>query len=61
MKQSKMSPEELQAELSKFHALQEKRKEEGLKAIAEMSKHPLSLEQMRAQIEEHLREAKIPD
>lgn len=57
MSKSKMSPEELEAESLRFHALREKRKEEGLKAVAEMSKHPLSLEQMRAQIREHQAEA----
>lgn len=51
MSKSKMSPEELQAEVSKFHVLREKRKEEGSKAVAEMLKHPLSVRQAREQVE----------
>ena len=57
MKKSKMSPEELEAESLRFHALREKRKEEGLKAVAEMKKHPLTTEQMREQIRRHQAEA----
>lgn len=57
MTKLKMSPEELEAESLRFHVLREKRREEGEKAVAEMSKHPLSLEQMRAQIREHQAEA----
>ncbi len=53
MKRLKRTPEELKMESLRFHASREKRKQEGLKAVAEMSKHPLSLEQARAQIREH--------
>ena len=50
MSEQKMSPEELNAESLRLTALIDKRSEAGLKAVAEMSKHPYSLQQMREQV-----------
>jgi hypothetical protein len=53
MKRLKRSPEEMEADSLKLHALNQKRKQEELLAVEEMLKHPLSLEQMREQIRQH--------
>jgi len=50
MKQSKMSREELEAESLRLSVLIDKASEARLRAVKEMSKHPLSLEQMREQV-----------
>jgi len=50
MKQLKRSPEELEADSLKLHASIQERSKGELRAVQEMSKHPLSLEQMREQI-----------
>ena len=50
MKQSKRSPEELEADSLKLHDLRQERSKAGLREVEEMLKHPLSLEQKREQI-----------
>jgi hypothetical protein len=50
MKKLKKSPEELEAQSLKLHALIQERSKGALLAVEEMLKHPLSLEQKRAQI-----------
>jgi len=50
MKQSKMSREEYEAESLRLSALIKERSKAGLQGVKEMSKHPLSLEQMREQV-----------
>ena len=50
MNKLKMSPEELEAESLKLHDLIQERSKGAIQAVEEMSKHPLSLEQMREQI-----------
>ncbi len=50
MNKLKKSPEELEADRLKLHALNQKRSKAELRAVEEMLKHPLSLEQMREQI-----------
>lgn len=59
MKRTGISPEELRTELLKFDALNRKRSKDAIAAVAEMSKHPLSLEQAREQIRQHHREAEL--
>jgi hypothetical protein len=61
MKRLKMSPEELKAESLRFHASTQQRKQAELRAVEEMSKHPLSLEQKRAQAERLRAAAGLPD
>jgi hypothetical protein len=56
MKPLKRSPEELEADRLEFDASRQERKKVGLRAVEEMSKHPLSLEQKREQAKQ-LREA----
>ena len=50
MTKLKMSREEFLAESKRMSVLIQKGSEAGLKAVKEMSKHPLSLEQMREQV-----------
>lgn len=50
MQQLKKSPEELEAESLELHALIQERSKAEIQAVEEMSKHPLSAEQMREQI-----------
>ncbi len=50
MKQSKMSPTELETESLELHASTQERNKAELRAVKEMLKHPLSLEQKREQI-----------
>jgi hypothetical protein len=50
MERSKKSPEELEADSLKLHALNQERSKVALQAVKEMSKHPLSSEQKIAQI-----------
>ena len=57
MEQSKMSPEEWEAESLRLHGLRQERSKVALLAVKEMLKHPLSAEQMRAQIERNHAEA----
>jgi hypothetical protein len=57
MKRLKRSPEEMETDSFAFHALIQERSKAGLRAVEEMSKHPLSAEQMREQIERHHAEA----
>ena len=57
MSKSKQSPEEIEAESLRLHVLRQQRNKEAIAAVKEMSKHPLSLEQMREQIREHHAEA----
>jgi hypothetical protein len=57
MKRLKMSPEEWEAESLKLHDLRQERSKVALLAVEEMLKHPLSAEQMRAQIRQHHAEA----
>ena len=52
-----MSPEELEAESLRLHALRQERSKGAILAVAEMSKHPLLLEQMREQIKQHHKDA----
>lgn len=47
--ESSMSPQELLKERQRLHDLIQKRSEVALKGVEKMSKHPLSLEQVRAQ------------
>ncbi len=53
MKRSKRSPEELEADSLRLHDLRQERSKVALRAVEEMSKHPLSAEQKREQIERH--------
>ncbi len=55
MKQSKMSPEEWEAESLKLHDLRQERSKVALLAVEEMMKHPLSAEQKIAQIKRNHR------
>jgi hypothetical protein len=57
MKRLKRSPEELEADSLKLHDLRQERSKVALLAVEEMSKHPLSAEQMRAQIKRNHAEA----
>lgn len=57
MSKSKMSQDELRAESLRLGALIRKGSEAGLRGIAEMSKHPLSLEQMKEQVKKHQQQA----
>ena len=50
MSKLKRSPEELEADSLKLHALIQEKSKGALLAVEEMLKHPLSLEQMREQI-----------
>lgn len=50
MNKPKMSPEELNAESLRLRDLIDKGSEAELRGVEEMSKHPLSLEQMREQV-----------
>ncbi len=50
MNKLKRTPEELEAERSELHALIQERSKGELRAVEEMKKHPLTTEQMRAQI-----------
>ncbi len=50
MKWSKMSPEELEAESLKLHAVRQEMSKRAIRAVEEMMKHPLWLEQKREQI-----------
>ncbi len=50
MNKLKRSPEELEADSLAIHASIQERSKVALQAVAEMLKHPLSLEQMREQI-----------
>ncbi len=53
MKQLKRSPEQLEADSLELHALIQERSKAEIQAVEEMSKHPLSAEQMREQIRRH--------
>lgn len=55
------TPEELEAESLRLHLVRQEMSKERIKAVEEMSKHPLSLEQMREQIRQHHEEAKEID
>jgi uncharacterized membrane protein YccC len=55
MKRLKRSLEELEADSLALHASRQERSKVALRAVAEMLKHPLSAEQMRAQIERNHR------
>ena len=57
MNKLKMSPEELEAESLRLHNLRQERSNILIQAVEEMSKHPLSTEQMREQIRRHHEEA----
>jgi hypothetical protein len=57
MKRLKRSPEKLKADRLVLLASIQTRKEAGLRAVEEMSKHPLSSEQKRAQIKRNHAEA----
>ena len=57
MKRLKRSPEELEADSLRFHVSTQQRKKAELRAVAEMSKHPLSSEQKIAQITRNHAEA----
>jgi hypothetical protein len=57
MNKLKMSPEELEAESLRLHDLRQERSKVEIKAVEEMSKHPLSSEQFREQIRQHHEEA----
>ncbi len=57
MKKQQMSQEELEAESCRLNGLITQASKAGLEAVKEMSKRPLSLEQMRHQIREHHRTA----
>lgn len=50
MKVRNMSREELKAEILRLDALIQESSEAGLRLVKEMSKQPLSLEQMREQV-----------
>lgn len=50
MKKKNMSREELRAEILRIDASIQKSSEAGLRVVKEMSKQPLSLEQMREQV-----------
>jgi hypothetical protein len=56
MKRLKRSPEELEADSLALHASIQERSKAELRAVKEMSKHPLSLEQKREQANQ-MREA----
>ncbi len=57
MKRLKKSPEELEAQSLKLHALIQERSKGALLAVEEMMKHPLSTEQKREQIRRNHAEA----
>ncbi len=57
MSKLKMSPQELEAESIRLTALIAEASKAGLQAVKEMSKHPLSPEQMRQQVREHQQQA----
>lgn len=57
MTKQKMSREELNKESLRLSALIAEGSKAGLKAVAEMSKHPLSPEQKKMQIRKHWQEA----
>ncbi len=50
MKRLKRSPEEMEADSLAFEASRQKRIKAELRAVEEMKKHPLTLEQKREQI-----------
>ena len=57
MSKLKMSSEELRVERLQLHDSIQKRSKAELLAVEEMMKHPLSFEQMRAQIRQHQKDA----
>lgn len=57
MKNPKISATESNAETSRLHELMKQRNEDALEAVAEVSKHPLSLEQKFKQRNEMRRRA----
>jgi hypothetical protein len=57
MKRLKRSPEEMEADGLAFEASRQERIKVELRAVEEMSKHPLSSEQMREQIKRNHAEA----
>ncbi len=54
----KKSPEELEAESLRLHNSRQERSKVLIQAVEEMMKHPLSLEEKRAQIKRHHADAK---
>jgi len=57
MSKTKMSWEELNVEALRLSVLIDKASEAGIKRVAEMSKQPLTLEQMREQVRRQNAEA----
>ncbi len=57
MKRLKRSPEEMEADSLAFEASRQKRIKAKLRAVEEMKKHPLTLEQKREQIRRNHAEA----